>query len=117
MTTETFNTLVKTFGDQAYDEVDRWKSIKYITTEGQMEPIDFEYKFKCNEAYYIDSDEFGTGFLFIETPYTEFEPINKIGDKVKRIVTFIGLTMVNAVSFRTDSVKASNDLITAGGEA
>lgn len=115
MTIETFNTLVKNFGDQNYDETDRWKSIKYITTEGQMEPIDFEYKFLCNEAYFIDDVAYGTGFIFIETPYVEFEPINKDNEKVKRIVTFIGLTMVNSLSFKTKSVKDANDIIIAGG--
>lgn len=115
MTTETFKTLVKNFGDQNYDEVDRWKSIKYITTEGQMEPIDFEYHFLCNEAYFIDDEAYGTGFIFLETPYVEFEPINKVKDKPKRIVTFIALTMINALSFKTSSVKAANDIIIAGG--
>lgn len=114
MTVETFNTLVKTFGDQSYDESDRWKSIKYITTEGQMEPIDFEYKFLCNEAYYINDDAYGAGFLFIETPYVEFEPINKAGNKVRRIVTFVALTMVNSISFKVTSVKSTNDIIDGG---
>lgn len=115
MTIETFNSLVKNFGDQNYDEADRWKSIKYLSVEGQMEPIDFEYRFLCNDAYFINDDSYGTGFLFLETPYVEFEPINKVKDKTKRILTFIGLESINAITFNTTSVEAVNNTITLGG--
>lgn len=115
MIIDTFNTLVKTFGDQSYDESDRWKSIKYFATEGQMEPIDFEYKFMCNEAYFINDESYGTGFIFIETPYAEFEPLNNKKRTPRRIVTFIGLEMINALSFKTDSLKLTNDTISGGG--
>lgn len=115
MTIDTFNILVKTFGDQSYDEADRWKSIKYISTEGQLEPIDFEYRFANNDAYFINDESYGTGFIFIENPYAEFEQITNIGHKAKRIVTFIGLDMVNALSFKTDSVEITNAIISGGG--
>lgn len=115
MTIETFNSLVKNFGDQSYDEADRWKSIKYLSVEGQMEPIDFEYKFMCNDAYYINDESYGTGFLFLETPYVEFEPINKTGDKTRRVLTFIGLNSINSITFTANSVIETNSII-AGGD-
>ncbi len=115
MTIDTFNTLVKTFGDQSYDEADRWKSIKYISTEGQFEPIDFEHKFINDEAYFISDESYGAGFIFMGVPYAEFEPINKINGKQKRIVTFVNIEMVCSLSFKTDSAEATSNIITGGG--
>lgn len=116
MTLDTFNSLVKTFGDQSYDEADRWKSIKYITTEGQFEPIDFEYHFMNNNAYFIQDSSYGAGFIFMGTPYAEFEPINHIGNRPRRIVTFVNLEMVCSLSFRVTSVDDTNNTILGGGE-
>ena len=115
MKIETFNAICDKFGDQSYDSADRWKSIKYISTEGQMEPIDFEFMFNTNQAYFINDETMGTGFIYIETPYAEFEPINNIkinSPEHRRIVTFIGLEMVNGLSFRTKSVDDTNTIIT-----
>ena len=114
MPNDTFLDLCKNFGDPSLPEAERWKSVKYISTEGQMEPLDFEFLFKHNEAYFINSEEYGTGFILIETPYTEFEPVNNNpnspGNK-KRIVTFIALTMVNSISFRTTNTNSVQNII------
>ena len=112
MTLDTFNSLCESFGDQAYDASDRWKSVKYISTEGQMEPIDFEFFFNNRMGYFISDEKFGHGFILMETPYTEFTVLNchANGEK-KKIVTFVGLDMVNGISFRqTDQNKVSDIL-------
>lgn len=112
MQKDTFHTLCETLGDQSYDTADRWKSIKYITTEGAMEPIDFEFYYKNNLGYFMDNDSMGTGFLLLETPYAEFEPLNQPKrDKRKKILTFIGIEMINALGFRSESVEIANSII------
>ena len=50
MLLDTFNKLCAELGDQSYDESERWKSIKSISTEGQMEPIDFDFKLASNNV-------------------------------------------------------------------
>ena len=121
MLLDTFNKLCAELGDQSYDESERWKSIKSISTEGQMEPIDFDFKFANNEAYFISDPSYGSGFIFIETPYAEFEPINNIlingNIEHRRLLTFIGLENVNAISFKTTSInKANANIDNLGGE-
>ena len=121
MLLETFNKLCSELGDQSYDEPERWKSIRSISTEGQMEPIDFEFRFSNNEAYFISDSAYGSGFIFIETPYAEFEPINNIlingNIEHRRILTFIGLENVNGLSFKTKSITNANSTIdNIGGE-
>ena len=117
MTKETFRALCEALGDQSYDAEDRWKSLKYVSTEGSMEPIDFESLYINNKAYFIDDDSIGTGFLMLETPYVEFEPLNQ-PDKnhPKRVLTFMGLEMVNAISFRTGNVDTANAIIDSYNE-
>ena len=115
MTVDTFYSLCNAFGDQAYDATDRWKSIKYISTEGQMEPIDFEFFYNNRMGYFLGDENIGYGFILLETPYTEFTVLNynKNGTK-KKIVTFVGLDMVNGISFRqTDQNRVSDILSNA----
>lgn len=104
MTIETFLDTCKRYGDQSLPENERWKSIKYFSTEGQMESTDFEFYYKHNEAYFINDSSTGPGFIFLETPYTEFGAPhrNKDGSN-KKIITFVSLIMVNALGFTSDS--------------
>ena len=45
------------------------------------------------------------------TPDAEFEPINHIGNRPRRIVTFVNLEMVCSLSFRVTSVDDTNNTI------
>ena len=103
----TFNSLCKKFGEQDLAEDERWKSIKGISFEGSMEPIDFEKLYNIRRGYFIDDDAtIGAGFIIMEEPYAEFGVVSP-GFK-KKIVTFIGLDEINAISFRSDD-KAFKD--------
>ena len=97
MTIEDFRTICNAYGDQSLPENERWKSIKMLSVEGQMQGTDFGYYYDNNLGYFLDVDGFPPVFVILESPYAEFEPFN-YKDK---IVTIITLTMVNALGFKT----------------
>jgi hypothetical protein len=113
MTKETFNSLCNKFANPDLPEGEKWKDLKYFTTEGQMEPLDFGYYFDMNMGYFIDDDTIGTGFLILEYPYAEFGVCYRDhSHATKKIATFIGLDMVNAVSFRVKDENKAHQIIT-----
>ena len=98
MVIEEFRTICSTYGDQSLAENERWKSIKYISVEGQLEATDFGYYYENNLGYFLDIEGYPPVFLIIEPPYAEFEPINR----GKKILTIITLQMVNSLGFRNN---------------
>ena len=103
MTIDDFRTICNTYGDKTLPEGERWKSIKYISVEGQMESTDFGYYYDNNLGYFLDVDDFPQVFVILATPYAEFQPLNY----KEKIATIITLTMVNALGFKTTESSSS----------
>lgn len=109
MTLDTLNSLCIKLGDKALPENERWKSIKYISEEGQMESIDFGYYFKNNLAYFLDGSKTEPGFLILETPYSETDQVTIKNGAREKIVTFIGLRNINGLSFMVNGEDVTVD--------
>jgi len=111
MTRENFNYLCEICGDQSRVKTDRWRDIKSIQLEQQMEAMgDFQRKLKESLITYIDilsGDDYLTGFLYFSYvapsvdftnkngPYITFVPISAIG-----FITFLNLnnaTVINSI--------------------